>query len=211
MRGGVRLIVPFAAELREWRLPVSSTKSPMLRHVSNHPVGRGQRVQSTDEVWQVAVAADPPKALLRLRVPTTFVQKYTLRSWLETSGGLGDAQLERVARAQAPTCRTPRPGPRGAGCGPDLTIAERHEPGLSFRGAKGRPDPDPTPRRWGNRTATPGRRTGWTYSGSKEATHLDGVVAVLDVVRRVAAVVASNKGNSGVTWFLWGYCWGRSG
>ena len=34
-----RGIVPFAVELREWPLPVSSTKSPMLRHVSNHLSG----------------------------------------------------------------------------------------------------------------------------------------------------------------------------
>ena len=60
-------MVTFTVELREWRLPVSSTKSPTLRHVSNHSVGRGQRVQSTDEVQQVAVAADPPAP--RLAVP----------------------------------------------------------------------------------------------------------------------------------------------
>ena len=28
----------------------------MLRHISNHVVGRGQRVQGTDQVLQIAVA-----------------------------------------------------------------------------------------------------------------------------------------------------------
>ena len=32
----------------------------MLRHVGNHhAVGRGQRVQSTDQMQQIAVASDP--------------------------------------------------------------------------------------------------------------------------------------------------------
>ena len=33
----------------------------MLRHVSNHAVGRGQRIESNDQMRQIAVAADPPK------------------------------------------------------------------------------------------------------------------------------------------------------
>ena len=38
----------------------------MLRHFSNYVVGRGQRVQGADQVLQVAVAPDPPKARFRL-------------------------------------------------------------------------------------------------------------------------------------------------
>ena len=38
----------------------------MLRHFSNHAVGRGQRVQGTDQVQQIAVAPDPPETRFRL-------------------------------------------------------------------------------------------------------------------------------------------------
>ena len=41
-------VVPFAVELRKWRPPVSPTNSSMLRHVSNHAVGRGQRIKSNE-------------------------------------------------------------------------------------------------------------------------------------------------------------------
>ena len=40
---------------------VSPTNASMLRHVSNHAVGRGQRIQSNDQVRQIAVAADRRK------------------------------------------------------------------------------------------------------------------------------------------------------
>ena len=53
---------PVAVELRKWRPPVCPTNSSMLRHVSNHAVGRGQRIKSNDQVRQVAVAADPAES-----------------------------------------------------------------------------------------------------------------------------------------------------
>ena len=49
-------------------LPVSLYEVvSMLRHVSKHAVGRGQRVQRTDQVQQVAVAPDPPETRFRLQ------------------------------------------------------------------------------------------------------------------------------------------------
>ena len=43
-------IVPCVVELREWQLPLSSTRSSMLRHVSNQAVGRVQCIQGADHV-----------------------------------------------------------------------------------------------------------------------------------------------------------------
>ena len=43
-------IVPCVVELREWQLPLFSTRSSMLRHVSHQAVGRVQCVQRADQV-----------------------------------------------------------------------------------------------------------------------------------------------------------------
>ena len=109
-------IVPVAVELREWRPLVSPTNASMLRHVSNHAVGRGQRIQSVDETRHVAVAADPLKVLLRLHqrarhpalnrvaaTPALHVPRVALHAAVQVLDDVRRAQstLQRPRQAEA--------------------------------------------------------------------------------------------------------------
>ena len=62
----IRGVVPFVVELRVADFLSPLTKSSMLRHVSNHAVGRAHRVQGAEQALQITVAPNPPEVLLGL-------------------------------------------------------------------------------------------------------------------------------------------------
>ena len=97
-------IVPFVVELCEWRTPCFLyVVDSMLRHMgSNHAVRRGQRVQGSDQVLQIAVAPDPPEVLLRLhqRARHPALNHLTTAPALDVARGKAESRrctLKRVA------------------------------------------------------------------------------------------------------------------
>ena len=75
----------------------------MLRHFSNYVVGRGQRVEGTHQVLQVAVAPDPPEA----RPYRPFLSSLPVRSHFR--GPAGHAPLPALPSSVRTVRLFPRP------------------------------------------------------------------------------------------------------